>query len=99
MDHDGPGTGWNRDPDDSNTFRYWNGSQWTAEAETHSDATGAVLVYAHGHTKRRRLLDSWLCRNPISFHVIAWFDCSVPLSRGRLSRFTGPVELRNLNDL
>jgi hypothetical protein len=31
----------------------------------------------------------WLQRHPVAFHVCAWFNCSVPLIRGRLTRFTG----------
>jgi hypothetical protein len=33
-------------------------------------------------------------RNPIIFHVLAWFGCSVPLTRGRLKWVTVPRELR-----
>ena len=45
------------------------------------------------------MLDSRLFHNPVTFHVVAWFDCSVPLTRGRLRRFTTPIELRNLDQV
>ena len=70
-----------------------------ARAQTHTDARGVAFVSALIQRKRRRVLDSWLFQNPVTFHVVAWFDCSVPLTRGRLRRFTRPVELRTLDQL
>jgi hypothetical protein len=35
-------------------------------------------------------------RNPIVFHVFAWFGCSVPITRGRLKWVTVPRELRGV---
>lgn len=99
MEDDDPGAGWHRDPDDPFKFRYWNGSEWTARAETHADVNGVLYIAALGHLKRRRVSASRLVRNPITFHVIAWFDCSVPFTKGRLSRFRTPVELRTLDDV
>lgn len=92
MEHDDPGTGWHR-------FRYWNGGEWTAGAETRTDSKLAVYVAAHGHLKPRRALVAHLIRKPITFHVIAWFDCNVPFAKGRLRRFITPVELRTLNEV
>ena len=31
----------------------------------------------------------WLQRPSEAFHVVAWFDCSVPVTRGRLGRIAG----------
>jgi len=113
VDQNDPAVGWHRDPDESavfrfwhggewqessDTFRYWNGSEWVARAGT-ADVDGVASVMVHGHRKRRGLLESWLFRNPVSFHILAWFDCSVPLTRGRLRRFTTPVELRTLDQV
>lgn len=36
--------GWHQDHDDGTKFRYWNGSEWTARANTHNDARGATFV-------------------------------------------------------
>ena len=94
-----PAVGWHPDPDDAAKFRYWNGSEWTARAQTHTDVRGMAFVSAQVQRKRRRVLDSRLFQNPVTFHVVAWFDCSVPLTRGRLRRFTTPVELRTLDQV
>ncbi len=106
-----PDVGWHRDPDESavyrfwksgewreasKTYRYWNGSEWTFRAGADSETN---VVIASGHRQGRRVLDSWLFSNPISFHILAWFDCSVPLTRGRLRRFTMPIELRTLDQV
>jgi Protein of unknown function (DUF2510) len=92
--------GWHRDPDDEAKFRYWNGSEWTARAQTNIDELrGFTTVGVAIQRRRRRLLDSRLFRNPVTFHVVAWFDCSVPLTRGRLRRFTRTVELRTLDQV
>src|ERR1700735_716346 len=91
--------GWHQDPDDGTKFRYWNGNEWSARAHTHTDARELSFVGAVAQRKRRRVLDSRLFRNPVTFHVAAGFDCSVPLTRGRLRRFTGPIELRTLDQV
>lgn len=66
-------------------------------ANTYTDAQGTTFVGASLQRNRRRVLDSWLIQNPVTFHVVAWFDCSVPFTRGRLRRFTTPVEIRTLD--
>jgi hypothetical protein len=90
--------GWHEDANDPTKFRYWNGSEWTARAQAHVGANGAVHVGAVVWRKHRRVLDR-LIRNPVLFHIGAWLDCSVPLTRGRLRRFTAPVELRTLDQV
>jgi hypothetical protein len=85
--------GWHRDPDEPGRFRYWNGDDWTFRAGVHENGH----IWAVGPLPRRGLIDSPLVRNPVSFHVLAWFDCSVPLIRGRLRRRFEPVELRTLD--
>ena len=61
---DQPEVGWNRDPAGAGKFRYWNGSEWTAEATTEVHSNGMISTMAGGHVKRRRVLDSWLLRIP-----------------------------------
>lgn len=39
--------------------------------------------------QKRMNLHVRLMRRPVPFHVLAWFDCSVHLVRGRLSRHFG----------
>ena len=100
VDGDERGVGWHRDPDDEAKFRYWDGSKWTARALTHTDyVSGIRTVSGAVQLRRRRVFDSRLFQNPVVFHVVAWFDCSVPLIRGRLGRFTTPVELRTLDQV
>ena len=94
-----PAVGWHQNPGDATTFRYWNGREWTARAQSHIDPRGIAFLSAQVQGKRRRVLDSRLVRNPMTFHVVAWFDCSVPLTRGRLRRFTRPVEFRTLGQV
>lgn len=96
---DQPVVGWNRDPAGAGKFCYWNGSEWTAQATTEVHSNGITSTMAGGHLKRRRVLDSWLLRNSVVFHTMAWFDCSVPLTRGHLRRFMEPVEMRTLDQL
>jgi hypothetical protein len=99
VDHGDLSVGWHEDPDDPAKFRYWSGKEWTARAQTHTDASGVIFVGAQLRRRQRRVFGSWLLRNPIIFHVGAWLDCSVPLTRGRLGRFTTPVELRTLDQV
>jgi hypothetical protein len=91
-----PAAGWHRDPDDAATFRYWNGREWTVRAQTSTDVRG--FRHRTAQWKRRRVLDSWLFQNPVA-HVLAWFDCSVPFTRGRLRKFATPKELRTLDQV
>jgi hypothetical protein len=96
---DQPLIGWNRDPAGTDRFRYWNGSEWTAQASARITANGSASVAVSGHMERRGFLDSWLFRNTVVFHTLAWFDCSVPLTRGRLRRLTRPVELQTMDQI
>jgi len=41
-----------------------------------SAADGTTYVMSGGHRARRRVLHSWLFKNPVSFHILAWLDCS-----------------------
>src|ERR1700691_1621810 len=91
-----PAAGWHKDPDDIAKFRYWNGREWTVQVHTGIDA-GGRFRYRTAQWKRRRVLDSWFFQNPVVFHVLAWFDCSVPFTRGRLRKFAEPKELRTLD--
>lgn len=96
---DQPFIGWNRDPEAPDRFRYWNGSDWTGHATHQAHSGGIVSMAARGHFQRRPVLDSWLFKNSVVFHTMAWLDCSVPLTRGGLRRFMEPVELRTLNQI
>jgi len=96
---DQPVIGWHRHPMSADRFRYWNGSEWTAEATTEVHSNGAISIMAGGHRKRRPVRGSWLLRNTVVFHTLAWFDCSVPLVRGHLGRFMEPVEMRTLHQI
>jgi hypothetical protein len=97
--NDQPVVGWNRDPAGTDKFRYWNGSEWTAQATTKVRSNGNMSTMAGVRMKRRRVLDSWLLRNTVVFHTMAWLDCSVPLTRGHLRRFMQPVEMRTLDQI
>jgi hypothetical protein len=49
---------------------------------------GVRAVPVHGW---RRIWYQRVAANTIVFHVFAWFNCSVPGTRGRLSRLMSPV--------
>jgi hypothetical protein len=46
VDHGDLSVGWHEDPDDPAKFRYWSGKEWTARAQTHTDASGVIFVGA-----------------------------------------------------
>jgi hypothetical protein len=93
-----PTIGWGEDPIKPNQYRYWNGSDWTGHA-TVSDGEHGMSVLFGGtlggwsNTWHRKVL-----RNRVVFHTMAWFDCSVPVTRGHLRRFMQPKEQRSLDE-
>jgi hypothetical protein len=97
---DEPVIGWNEDPDGPNQYCYWNGSQWTDHATVSEDGHHGMSVLFGGSlggwnsTWYRKIL-----RNTVVFHTMAWFDCSVPLTRGHLRRFMQPREQRTLDEI
>jgi hypothetical protein len=88
----GPTVGWNPTPERPNSFRYWNGREWTGAA-TRSERGFTANVSLTG---RRRIWHR-VSRNAVIFHTAAWFNCSVPGVRGRLDRLAQPREFRELH--
>ena len=94
-----PVVGWNRDPEGPDKYRYWNGAAWTGQA-TASDRGDHLDIMFGGscggwhHAWYRKIL-----RNTVVFHTMAWFDCSVPLTRGHLRRYMQPREQRTLDQI
>jgi hypothetical protein len=84
--------GWQEDPDHPHHLRYWNGHTWTAGANV-----------SDGHSLTQLRLTGWrrvwylkVARNPVVFYPLAWFGCSVPVTRGRLRGLMEPRETREL---
>lgn len=75
--------GWYRDPSAPDRFRYWDGMEWTAHA-----------TVSEGGDTQRRTWYGGILRNPETFRLLVWLDSKVPVVRGRLGRFTRPVEQR-----
>jgi hypothetical protein len=90
-----PVVGWNRDPAGPDEFRYWNGQDWTA----HATATDNGIVRTLSTSGHRIIRHRRIMHNTVVFHVLAWFDCSVPFTRGRLRRFTRPIEARTIDQI
>ena len=95
---DEPAMGWSEDPNDPNRYRYWNGREWSWHASTYEDGHGGTHIQSGG------TLGGWngtwyrkVLRNTVVFHTMAWFDCSVPGTRGHLRRFMEPKEQRTLD--
>ena len=97
---DEPAIGWSRNPDGPDHYRYWNGSKWTGHADISHDGHGGMVVQSGGsiggwsNTWYRKVL-----RNTVVFHAMAWFDCSIPGTRGHLRRFMQPKEKRTLDEI
>lgn len=92
--------GWTEDPDGPNHYRYWSGSEWTGHATVSGDEHHGMVVRFGGSL--RGWSNTWyrkILRNTVVFHTVAWLDCSVPLTRGRLRRFMQPRELRTLDEI
>ena len=90
---DEPAIGWSQDPVEPNQYRYWNGSDWTGHATVFEDGVRGFLG-PWSNTWYRKVL-----RNKVIFHAMAWFDCSVPMTRGHLRRFMQPKEQRSLDEI
>lgn len=99
VDHQ-PVVGWNRDPEIPDRYRYWNGREWTGHATAFDHGSRGIGVAYGGscggwHQRWYRTI----LRNTVVFHTMAWFDCSVPVTRGRLRRFMEPIEQRTLDQI
>jgi hypothetical protein len=95
---DKPAVGWHRDPDGPDQFHYWNGREWSGHATVSEMGTGMRSIMLGGSLGHYR--SSWYrkgLQNSLVFHILAWFDCSVPLTRGRLRRFMQPREMQTLD--
>jgi hypothetical protein len=75
--------------------RYWYGRAWTGTARV-TEGSGFGQYHLSGW---RRFWYTKFMRNPVIFHVFAWFGCSVPLTRGRLRWLTQPREMRILPEV
>jgi hypothetical protein len=93
---DEPSTrGWHRDPAEPEQWRHWDGKKWTGRARV--SAGGGISAGVQIGPRRARL--QRIGRTPIVFYPLAWLNCSVPLIRGRLDRFAGPREIRELRKI
>jgi Protein of unknown function (DUF2510) len=86
-------------PEGHDKYRYWNGSEWTGHATATDHGNHRTIMFGGScggwhHAWYRRLL-----RNTVVFHTMAWFDCSVPLTRGHLRHFMQPQEQRTLDQI
>ncbi len=93
-----PSIGWNEDPEQPDRYRYWDGSRWTGHATVSEGGRVASLGISWPTTRRSRLRRAIL-RNTVVLHTLAWFDCSVPVTKGRLRRFTWAPEQRAFDEL
>lgn len=82
---------WHPDPSISNRLRYWNGRRWSGWVENLGSGRGVGRYSLQGW---RRLWFQRLVRFPAIFYPLAWFNCSVPITRGRLDRLMRPAEGR-----
>jgi hypothetical protein len=96
---DEPEVGWNIVPGEPDRARYWDGTQWTASSQfSQGDRMTHSLFSFDLSTVSlwRRIWFQRIIRNRVVFHLLAWFQCSVPLTRGHLERFMKPRELRTM---
>lgn len=93
LNAESPTRGWHDNPDTSGCQQYWDGQAWTGEA--HLSAFGAVAA-RYSLKGWRRIWFSTIVRFPGIFYPLAWFNSSVPITRGHLSRFMQPREQREL---
>lgn len=87
--------GWQVVSDPAGQWRYWDGRTWTAWA--HVSGSGAPLRFS---VKGWR--PTWfngIARIPVVFFPLAWFECSVPFTRGHLGRLLRPRELREFKSI
>ena len=92
--------GWHQLPGEGDHWRYWDGRTWTAQAHTSNGVMGVRVIGVSG--ARRGWRGTWflkVARLPVVFYPLAWFNCSVPLTRGRLDRFLRPREVRELRSI
>jgi hypothetical protein len=82
--------GWHPDPAEADLFRYWDGHEWNGIART-------GLRTSSGHFSLRGWKKIWygrILRLPVVFYPLVWFHCSVPGTRGHLTRLISPPQAR-----
>jgi hypothetical protein len=88
---DKPTKGWHKDPTEPGRSNYWDGRRWNGFRQVRGDghAGGAFRLYGW-----RRVWNGKILRNPAVFYPLAWFNCSVPGTKGRLDRSMRPPQAR-----
>jgi hypothetical protein len=86
-----PKKGWHEDPNEPRRWNYWDGRCWSGFYQEHDDGFANGAFHLHGW---RRLWCGKIARNPVVFYPLAWFNCSVPGTKGRLDRFVRPPQAR-----
>ena len=94
-----PVVGWNRDPEGPDQYRYWNGTEWTGHATASDRGDHRTIMFGGSYGGWHHAWYRKILRNTVVFHAMAWFDCSVPLTRGHLRRFMQPREQRTLDQI
>jgi hypothetical protein len=82
--------GWHPDPSGTDRFRFWDGREWIGFCVKRPNGTS-------GHYSLRGWQAIWygrVLKFPPVFYPLAWFNCSVPGTRGRLSRLAHPPQGR-----
>jgi hypothetical protein len=75
--------GWHSDPSAAGRFRYWDGREWSGSRQKgpHGGWTGHWSLRGW-----RRIWYGRVLRMPFIFYPLPWFNCSIPVTRGRLNR-------------
>jgi hypothetical protein len=89
-----PAQGWHDDPDHLGSLRYWDGKRWNGTATV---GPGGIRAASYSLTGWRRLWYRGVVGHPVVFHVLAWFNCSVPGTKGRLDRLMQPAQAQRLS--
>lgn len=97
---DHPVIGWNQDPSGPDLYRYWNGNEWSGHARASDDGgNGTFIEYGGSCGGWNQRWYRPILRSTVVFHAMAWFDCSVPVTRGHLGRFMHPAEQRSIHQI
>ena len=86
-------------PKTPNRYRYWNGSEWSGQANISDDGHVSSFIAKESSRSWRTIWYWKVLRNTVVFHTVAWFDCSVPGTRGHLQRFMQTKEHRTLDEV
>jgi hypothetical protein len=92
-----PKKGWHCDPSHPYSFRYWDGKRWSGRARTGPTGMPAASYSLTGWWQT--LWFGRLTRNTVVFHILAWFNCSIPGTKGRLDRLMQPPQARTFRQL